>query len=214
MQPNSGLTVEQFQQALGTTSQIAGVWAAPLLSAMERFEINTPARQAAYLAEIGYESDGLQDLVEDLNYRASALLEQWPEHFTQTTANLYGRTDSHDANQEAIANIAYANRFGNGGISSGDGWKYRGRGPIQTTFLDNYSAVETACGIPCVENPDLLSEPEGGALASAFYFYSHGCNQLADIGDFRTITEKIQGGLAGYAGREAHWVIAKKALNV
>ena len=211
VQPNSGLTYEKIIQA--ANSKDLG-WAAPLLEAMQRFEINTPKRQAAFLAQIGYESDGLVSLEENLNYSSAGLLRVFPLHFSAAQANLYGRTATHAANQQAIANIAYANRFGNGDVSSGDGYRYRGRGPIQITFLDNYVAVRKHCGIDCVADPDLLCGYSGGSLSAAYYWFSHGCNELADADEFTEITERVNGGLNGIQGRIALWGRSKNILGV
>ncbi len=210
-QTNSGLTYSQIIQA--ANSKDLG-WAAPLAEAMQRFGINTPKRQAAFLAQIGYESDGLVSLEESLNYSKSALLAVFPTHFSAAQANLYGRTPTHPANQQAIANIAYANRYGNGDVASGDGYRYRGRGPIQITFLDNYVEIKNNCNIDCVANPDLLCQYYGGSLSAAYYWYSHKCNELADADDFTSITEEINGGLNGLQGRVAMWTRAKNILGV
>jgi len=208
-----GLTTEQIQQALETSAQIATAWNAPLLSAMNRFEINTAARAATFLAQIGHESNGLAELSENLNY-SSAGLESTFSAFTPALANLYGRTSAHPANQEVIANIAYANRYGNRDASSGDGYKFRGRGPIQTTFFDNYMLVHKETGLDCMNNPDILAQPAGGSVSAAFFFYSNGCNELADIGDFAGVTRKINPAMCGQADRVSRWVHVKEILGV
>ncbi len=209
------LSVSQLQAALGCTNDIATQWVDSLNSAMKQFNINTPVRQAAFLSQIGYESENFSDMEEDFNYSAEALLRQWPTHFTAATARLYGRIDGlHKANWEMIANIAYANRFGNGSVASGDGWRYRGRGPIETTFKGNYMLLEKACGIPCVENPDLLTQPSGGSISAAYYWSSHQCNELADAGDYAAITKQIQGSTVSLSARSVLWGKTKVALGL
>ena len=209
------LSVDQLQAALGCTNAIAAAWVDSLNAAMVKYDINTPQRQAAFLAQIGYESDGLTCLEEDLDYSAAALLRQWPLHFTRTTANEYGRVDGvHPANPVMIANIAYASRFGNGPVSSGDGWRYRGQGPIQTTFLANFAVLHVKTGLDCVNNPSILTTPEGGSVAAAYYFKTHGCNEMADNGDFAAITAAIQGSDNSDPQREALWATVKQALGI
>lgn len=208
------ITVSQLQNAVGCTNEDATLWVDALNAAMQRFSINTPKRQAAFLSQIGYESEHLSNMEEDFDYSSAALVTQWPLHFTVDLANKYGRTSQHKANWEMIANIAYANRFGNGNIASGDGWRYRGRGPTQTTFLDNYKVVETACGIKCVENPDILLQPIEGSLSSAYYWFSHGCNELADVDNYAEITDRIHGSTDTLKQRSVLWDSAKIAFGL
>ena len=209
------LSVDQLQAALGCTNAIAAAWVDSLNAAMVKYDINTPQRQAAFLAQIGYESEGLTTLEEDLDYSAQALLQQWPLHFTRATADEYGRVDGvHPANPVMIANIAYANRYGNGSVSSGDGWKYRGQGPIQTTFLGNYAILHVRTGLDCVNNPAILTTPPGGSEAAAYYFKTHGCNEMADANDFPAITAAIQGSDNSDPQREALWAQVKVALGI
>lgn len=202
-----------MQQALKTTVEIANAWTEPLLQAMRRFEINNAQRAAAFLAQIGHESNGLTELSENLNYTPEGLLNTFSA-FTPALANLYGRTAAHPANVEVIANIAYANRYGNRDASSGDGWKFRGRGPIQTTFFDNYMLVHKETGLDCVNNPDILAQPAGGSISSAFYFSSHGCNELADVNNFAGITAKINPAMRGQADRVSRWMHVKEILGI
>lgn len=112
---------------------------------------------------------------------------------------------------QAIANRVYAGKLGNGPESSGDGWKFRGRGIIQITLSDNYREITKDLGIDFFNNPDLLLQPEY-AVKSAFWFWQKkALNALADISNFKEITRKINGGYNGLADREA---LYKKALEV
>ena len=107
---------------------------------MERFEINTPNRIAAFIAQVAHESGDFRYTEENLNYSWMGLRKTWPGKFpTDELAQQYHRQP------ERIANLVYAGRYGNGGEASGDGWKYRGRGLIQLTFHDNYLAYSGAC---------------------------------------------------------------------
>ena len=110
-----------IQVGCGATSISAEAWAPPIQAACDRFQINTPLRQAAFLAQIGHESAGLTALVENLNYGAAGLMATWPTHFDAPEANQYARQP------EAIANYVYAGRNGNGDQASGDGSLPRSR---------------------------------------------------------------------------------------
>lgn len=200
------ITSLQLITSLGCTPQGAEKWIDPLNKAMGRFEINTPARAAAFIAQVGHESSLLTHFLENLNYSAAGLLSNFNRHFTEAEAAVYQRQP------EKIANRAYANRLGNGDEDSGDGWKYRGRGPIQITFHDNYAACEVGISVDILDNPDLLLDPENGAASAAWYWKSHGCNELADVGNFREITKAINGGYNGFDRRLALWGAAKKVI--
>lgn len=200
------ITPEQLMQASGCRAETAAKWATPLARAMDRFGINMPARQAAFVAQVAHESGRLEHVEENLNYSATALLRTFPTHFSPADAARYERKP------QAIANRVYANRMGNKTEISGDGWQYRGRGLIQITGLDNYRACGIATGLSLVANPDLLLQPEAAALSAAWYWSAHGCNELADRDDFAGITKRINGGLNGQADRLALFAQAETAF--
>jgi putative chitinase len=212
------MTPDQLAASVGCDLTTAQAWLAPLQDAMQAFHIDSPVRQAAFLAQIGVECEGLRVLEEDLDYSALELLREWPTHFTPETAQTLGRTAVHPANQRAIANIAYADRMGNGPVSSGDGWRFRGRGCIQLTGRANYRSCTAAIGKPLMLQPDLLAQnPATAALAAAWYWDAHSCNALADANTddaFALLTRRINGGLTDYAQRMALWAKAKQALEV
>lgn len=193
-------------------------YVAPLACAMAEFGVNTPARQAAFLAQVAHESRQLLAVEENLNYRPQALLATFNTatlvRFTPEQAELYGRTQDHPANQRMIANIAYANRGGNGDAASGDGWTYRGAGLIQLTFRDNHEDCADYFGVLREQVGAWLRTPEGAARSAARYWQRNGLNQLADAGDFVRITIRINGGLRGQADRIALWGSAREALGV
>ena len=190
------------------------LWARALNDAMERHEISTPQRAAAFLAQIAHESGQLCRLVENLNYSADRLMKVWPKRFpTIEKATLYER------NPEKLANYVYANRLGNGDDQSGDGWKYRGRGVIQVTGRANYRTIGDALGLPLEEQPELLEEPDAASLSAAYFWKSRGLNELADDRndddddeDFVRITVIINGGQTGLDDRRAYWATAKNVL--
>ncbi|MFB5082495.1 glycoside hydrolase family 19 protein, partial [Raoultella sp. C349492] len=109
---------------------------------------------------------------------------------------------------------AYANRGGNGPESSGDGWRYRGRGPIQTTFKNNYRATGIALGLDLLDQPDLLLEPTPGARAAAWFWYANNLNSYIDKGDFRGATRRINSGMLGMDDRLARLKVAEAVLCV
>ena len=130
----------------------ADVFRIPLNDAMAEFAIDTPPRQAAFLAQIAHESRQLTALEEDFDYRPQELLDTFNTfstvRFTSKQAELYARTADHPADQRTIADIAYADRGGNGDAASGDGWTYRGAGLLQLKFRDVHEACADHFGIP------------------------------------------------------------------
>ena len=196
------MTPQKLAEATGCLALNAAKWASPITIAMDRYDINTPARQAAFIAQIAHESAKFSRIVENLNYSETALLANFHRHFTADEAKDYARQ------QTRIANRVYANRIGNGDEASGDGWKYRGRGLIQITGKNNYKAVGDALGRDLLIAPDQLLNTDLAAQSAAWYWKTHGLNQLADSGDFDAITARINGGQNGRDDRRALWARA------
>lgn len=207
----TNLNLSQLCRCTGALDTDASVWLDPLNQAMYRFQINTPLRQAAFLAQVGEESGHLTTFSENLNYSEAALRRQWPKRFSAEAAAAYGRNSKHAANQRMIANLAYGGRFGN---APDEGWKWRGRGPLQLTFKNNYKACGAGIGIDLIADPDIVLQPAVGALTAAWFFKSAGCNKLADDGDFIAVTQKINGGQINADKRMALYVSAKNALGI
>jgi len=179
-------------------------WLNPLNAAFEKYDINTPKRQAAFIGQCSVESNNFKTLEENLNYSAEGLMRTWPSRFPDMdTAEKYAH------NPEKIANKVYAGRMGN--TEEGDGWKFHGRGLIQLTGRDNYKNCGQAIAEDLINNPDLLAQPEGAALSAAWFFNKHGLNQLADIGDFVLMSKRINGGDLGLSQRIAK---INHAINV
>ena len=163
-------------------------------SLLAKAGINTPDRIAHFIAQLDHES-GLKPIAENLNYSAVGLTTIFAKYFNPTSAKEYAR------NPQRIANRVYANRMGNGNESSGEGWKYRGRGFIQITGKDNYSSLSNATGVDYVNNPDLLLN-EADAMVSAVWYWSRiVANPLADQGNIKEITRRINGGFNGLSDR-------------
>lgn len=210
------ISIEQVLAAVPDVAKLrASLFLKPLNAAMAEFGISTPLRQAAFLSQVFHESGNLQFVEEGLNYSASALMRTWPSRFDAATAARYERKP------EMIANKVYANRMGNRDEASGDGWKHRGLGLIQTTGKDNQFACAMALGI----DPTLIGEylrTEEGACRSAGWFWNRNqLNKWADRGDIDWVsdvvnigrkTEKV-GDSIGYAHRKALYEAFKRVLG-
>jgi putative chitinase len=192
-------------------------WVDPLNTAMAQYEINDDRRAAAFLAQIAVESGELMHLEENLNYSPETLMRVWPGRFpTLAKAQQYAR------NPQALGNYVYASRLGNGDEESGDGYSFRGRGLIQLTGRGNYAQAEGEIPLAGLQDhPELLSQLASAALCAAWYWYSHGLNQLADDAnrdndeaDFEAITRKINGALTGLDQRKTYWLNARHALAI
>lgn len=191
----------------------------PLKAGMTRYGIDTVDRQAHYLAQVLWESQNFGRLVENLNYKPSGILATFntstKKRFSEEDAERLGRTDEHPANQRGIALQAYNGRMGNR-IDSEDGYRYRGRGPIQLTGRDNYARCGKAIGYDLLASPELLQEAAAGCLASAWYWaegnpHSVSLNKFADQADVGAITRAINGGNHGLVER---FNLTKRALGV
>ena len=180
-----------------------------LNAAMEEFDINTPLRLAAFLAQTAHESKNFSKREEELSYSAERLKVVWPARFPDLAkAQQYAR------NPEKLANFTYGNRNGNGPEASGDGWKYRGRGFIQITGRANYQACGDGLGIDLVEGPEKLLQPDLAFRSAAWFWSSHKLNPLADVGDIKKITRVINGGVVGLDERLKLYNKIKKLLGV
>lgn len=200
------LTTAIIAAGTGATSARAAAWLPHLQAACDKFQINTRARVAAFLATIGVESAALSAVAENLNYSAAGLLATWPKRFTAVTAAAAARQP------QVIANIVYCNRMGNGAPASGDGWRYRGRGLIQITGKNGYTAAGVALGLDLTSRPELLEQPANAANSAAHWWDSNGCNQLADAGDMTAVTRRVNGGTNGLAERKALYTAALRAI--
>jgi putative chitinase len=187
---------------------IGSQWVDALNKTFQRFDISNPHRQAAFIGQCGHECGNFRVLEENLNYRAETLMKLWKARFpTIEIANQYAKQP------KKIANKVYANRMGNRDEASGDGYRFRGRGCIQTTGHANYFHAGQALGVDFVINPDLVSTPEYAALTAGFFWATHGLNALADAGDHRMITKRINGGFIGLDDRIAHTTQALAVLT-
>jgi len=174
--------------------------------AIEKADLSTPERLAAFIAQCGHESDSFRFMEENLNYKAESLCRTWPSHFNEENASEYAH------NPEKIANRAYANRMSNGDEESGDGWNYRGRGWLQTTGKAGYEQLSDATQIDFVSNPDAVATPEGSAISAAVFWEKHNLNRHVDNNDFTGLTKAINGGTIGQEDRMARYQHAMSVL--
>jgi putative chitinase len=197
--------IESQLLALG----IEGKWFEPLLETFNKYQINTPRRQACFIGQTMHESGSFKFTKENLNYSAKALMATWPSRFPDlATATQFERQP------EKIANKVYSGRMGN--TEDGDGAKYIGRGLIQITGKENYTHCGEALGIDLVANPQLLEEPRYAALSAGWFWNKKGLNALADEGTsnaFEVMTKRINGGLLGLDDRKSKIIEALKALG-
>ena len=168
-----------------------------------KFGINTPLRLAHFLAQCGHESGGFRVTQENLNYSAKGLMGIFKKYFpTAALAAAYERKP------EKIANKVYGGRMGNGPESSGDGYKHRGRGYIQLTGKENYTAFGKAIGVDILANPDLVAS-KYSLLSAAWFFTKNGLHKIADEGAsdqvVTKITKRVNGGTIGLPDRIKHF---------
>jgi len=174
-------------------------WVDALNETFQRFNILTPLQQASFIGQCGHECGNFKILEENLNYRAETLMKLWKSRFpTIEIANEYAR------NPKKIANKVYASRMGNRDESSGDGFRFRGRGCIQLTGHANYFHAGNACDEDFVMNPDLVATPKYAAMTAGWFWNTHKLNQYADTRDFTMMTKRINGGTIGLNDRIKH----------
>ncbi len=178
------MDAKKLKDAMSIPMERAQKWAPPLTKAMTQWNINTPLRMAAFIAQAGHESGQFR----------------------------YVRELGGDQYLSKYDTGALAKRLGNTPEADGDGQKYCGRGLIQITGRANYAQAAKALGLPLLDQPELLEQPEWAAISAAWWWSAHGLNELADAGKFEAITRKINGGINGLADREALYAKALKVL--
>jgi putative chitinase len=180
------LTDNDLQQIMPRLPQAKRQLYLPFINrVMEIYEIDTPLRASAFLAQIAHESAELKYMEE-----------------------IWGPT-AQQKKYEPPNDLA--RRLGN--TQTGDGFRYRGRGPIQITGRANYQKYGELLGVDLVGNPDLAATPQYAFSTAGLYWKTNGLNDLADVQDFIAITKRINGGLNGLAERQKYYEIAKNALG-
>jgi putative chitinase len=193
------MSLKALQQKIGVTAD--GAWGPGTLRAAAAFYKLSPARAAHFFGQTAHETGGFKAFSENLSYGAKGLMGVFKKYFPDAaTAAKYERKP------EAIANRVYANRMGNGPESSGDGWKYRGRGALQLTGKDNYAAFAKYCNRPDVmTNPDLVATEL--AFESAMFFFERNklwsiCDQGVTDAAILSVSKKVNGGTHGLEDRK------------
>jgi putative chitinase len=184
-------------------------WLDPLNETFDKYQINTPQRQACFLGQTLHESGNFKFTRENLNYSAKALMATWPSRFPSLDV-----ATQYERQPEKIANKVYSGRMGN--TEEGDGARYIGRGLIQLTGKENYENCGNSIGADLVGNPTLLEEPRYAVLSAGWFWNKKGLNALADEGttnSFEVMTKRINGGLLGLDDRKAKMNEALKALG-
>lgn len=201
-----------------------GKWLEAVVEACTRFQINTPKRIAAFLAQTAHESGGYTMLEENLNYSAETMAVVWHNRFAEKgpDGKYIKENGKNKPNKfalalhrkpEMIANVVYSNRMGNGTIESGEGWLYKGRGLKQLTGKDNYTRCSAALGVDLVAKPELLLTPQYAALSAGWFWDSNRLGDFADRDDFVGMTKKINGGTIGLADRESRYKAVLSVLS-
>jgi putative chitinase len=204
------LTKDQLRKLLPKNPYI-DQWHSALSQLLPEYNINTPQRIAAFVAQCAHESGNFMVLKENLNYRAPTLRKIFPKYFpTDAMANEYA---SKPNKQEAIANLVYANRMGNGGPETGDGWRYAGKGLIQLTGKSNYTWFAESLQISVEDASEYLLTFEGAAQSACWFWETNNLNQWADKGDIVTLTKRINGGTIGLEDRIKHYEHALHVLG-
>lgn len=174
-----------------------------------KYDINTEARVAGFLAQCGHESGGFRVMEENLNYSAKALDSVFGKYFKRGGRD----ADEYARQPEKIANVVYASRMGNGNTASGEGYKFRGRGYIQLTGKNNYTKFSKSVGMDIEDAIEYLSTVEGALESACWYWHTNKLNKFCDKGDVKGMTKRINGGYIGLEDRVHHWELALQMLG-
>lgn len=200
--PNTKYPDQWYDTLFGPQTELDGK------SLLEDYDINTPKRIAAFIAQCSHESGGFVFLTENLNYSASGLMKIFPKYFPdEATAKAYARQP------EKIANRVYRNRMGNGDEASGMGYQFRGRGLLQLTGRDNYFWFGSSIGLTPEQAAEYLETFEGAAQSACWFWSENNLNKFADAGDILGMTKKINGGTIGLEDRKKHYEHALHILG-
>ena len=163
----------------------AAAWADAAMEILPKYEINTPNRIAGFFAQCGHESMNFTVLSENLNYRAETLEKLFSKYFSKA-----GRNAADYAKQpEKIANVIYANRMGNGDTASGEGFKFRGRGIVQLTGKDNYSAFALSIKMTLPDVIEYVQTKKGALESACWYWNSRNINAACDANDITKMSK-------------------------
>ena len=183
-----------------------------LPSIIRNYQIDTPLRMAHFLSQCHHESGGFKSTTENMKYSAARLLQVFPRHFKSLND-----TKGYAMHSERIGNKVYANRLGNGDESSGDGFRYRGRGYIQCTGKNKYIILDNYLDEDIVANPDLIAT-KYPLYSAGWYWHSVDLNSIADKGSAfevcEKVTKKVNGGKIGLESRYKYFVYYYQLLDI
>lgn len=197
----------------------AAAWADPLQAASVEFQLAEPHQQAMWLANLCHESSGFSVFVENLNYSAKRLAQVWPHRYAvdPKAIDLQPNELAHriGGRPDCVANDVYANRMGNGAPASGDGWRFRGRYPVQLTGRENYTLCGYGTQLEMIDNPDAhLRDVVAMSRICGWFWWNKGLNRFADQGDFGGVVKIWNGGHNGLSDRIAWHKRAMEALGI
>lgn len=201
------ITVDQIKH-IAPLNKNPTQWCDTFNNHIEKYDINTPLRVAALLAQCAYESGDFINLYEDLNYRPETLMHLWPSQFPTLMV-----ADEYKMQPQKIANYVYANRMGNGNESSGDGWKYRGRGLIQLTGKSVYTNFANYLKVSVEDCLNYIMYPDGAVESACWFWKTKSINTFADKKDINGMTKAINGGLNGLANRKIKYQLALDVIK-
>ena len=204
------LTLSQLKQLLPKNPYVEH-WHHALEQLFPDYDINTPKRMAAFIAQCSHESGGFMVLKENLNYKPASLRKLFSKYFP--TDELAQQYCSKPNKQAAIANRIYGGRKGNGDEFSGDGYRFCGRGLIQLTGRSNYQSFADSLEMNINDVPEYLATFEGASQSACWYWETNKLNQWADAGDILTLTKRINGGTIGLEDRKKHYEHALHVLG-
>lgn len=204
---NSILALNQLKQMVKNPH--IDHWHEAIDQLLPEYDITTPARVAAFVAQCAHESGNFAFIKENLNYRAVSLMKTFGKYFPTMDLAL-----QYEKRPEKIANRVYANRMGNGDEASGDGYRFCGRGLIQLTGRDNYTFFAGSLGIPVEDASEYLATFEGAAQSACWFWETNNLNRFADAGDIKGLTRAINGGYIGLEDRIRHYEHALHVMGV
>lgn len=204
------LTMAQFAAMLPNCPVItAARWHEPMARMFVAYGVDQPLEVCALMATVAVETSELRNLVENMNYSAERLVQVWPSKFpTISSAMLYAH------NPERLGNYIYADRLGNGHEESGDGFKYRGHGPISITGRGNVAHYAELLQVPqLIDKPELLCDPVLGSASACAFWWDKRIDDAANRADFRRVTYQVNGGYTDFARRESYWLRNRQILG-
>jgi putative chitinase len=198
-------TPEQFK-TIFPANKNPGQWM-QAFAVLSDFGITSPEQVAIFCAQVGHESLDMTTLKENLNYSADGLMRTFPKYFRDVNPNDYARQP------EKIANRVYANRMGNGNEELGDGWRYRGSGPLMLTGYDNFYQCSLDLygdATILVDDPDLVREDPDVGLKTALWFWKK--NNLVNNLSIESVSRRVNGGTIGRDDRIMRFERSLKVL--